>query len=70
MTIYQHIARLEKGQRNPGTSLRRCFLEGGQIGWVLGIGEIADAKEVFYGKTIQDVLTQAEEKHGRVGNNH
>lgn len=53
------IKTIEKSLKVPGTQLSRCLSQDGQIGWVLGIGELSGVKNFFYGKTISEVIQLA-----------
>ena len=63
MTFEQRLSALEKPFKLPGTSLSRCFLENGDVGWVIGIGPMGLPKKFAYGRTIDEVLTEAEKGH-------
>jgi len=44
----------------PGTSLQRILQPDASVGWVLGVGHMGERREFFTGKSITEVLTQAE----------
>lgn len=47
-------------QQIVGTTLTRCLMKEGGIGWCLGVGGMQQPKSFFYGKTMDDVVSQAE----------
>lgn len=44
----------------PGTTLSRVLLPEKGVGWSLGLGGLSCRKIFFIGKTIEDVIKQAE----------
>lgn len=61
MVIEERIYSIEKkfGHSIPGTILNRILTKEGS-GWSIGFGVFNGEKQWFYGKTIEDVLDQAE----------
>lgn len=59
-TISERIAAIEANFNLPGTQLVRALYHR-EISWCLSVGEFQGPQWFFYGHTIEDCLTQAEE---------
>jgi hypothetical protein len=62
-TIDERIREIEnKGTSISGTTISRYMDEKGNLGWCLAVGDMAQPKKFYYGKTIDDVVTIAEKE--------
>jgi hypothetical protein len=53
------LIKLELEQLIPGTTIIRCVLENGKLGWNIGIGGLMLPKSWHYGESLLECLEKA-----------
>lgn len=58
-TFEKLLIKLELEQLIPGTTIIRCVLENGKLGWNIGIGGLMLPKSWYYGESLLECLEKA-----------